>query len=95
MAKRSTTQRGYGAAHQAARRRWTPRVKAGGVICPRCNQPIVHDPDQPGGGWDLGHNEDRTGYNGPEHANDCNRSAGGRNGAMVTNSKRSMTIYEW
>ena len=69
----STSERGYGAAHQAERRRWEPRVAAGEVDCARCGQPIV-----PGEAWDLGHVDDRSGWSGPEHAGRCNRAAGGR-----------------
>ena len=85
----STTERGYGADHQRVRADWQLVVDAGAAECSRCGDPIT-----PGDAWDLGHNEDRTGYNGPECVK-CNRSAGGRNGAAVTNAKRSMVVREW
>jgi hypothetical protein len=92
----STTQRGYGTGHQAERARWQARLDRGETTpchshhCLHPGQPIDPDPSQ----WDLGHNADRTAWTGPEHI-DCNRSAGGRNGAMVANAKRTMTIREW
>jgi hypothetical protein len=71
----TTTQRGYGAQHQAERKRWSPLVDAGLVICWRCNTLI-----QPGTHWDLGHDDhDRTRYQGPEHRR-CNRSAAATQG---------------
>ena len=86
---RSTTARGYGAEHQAMRRLWEPKIATGRVNCARCGKPIG-----PGEQWDLGHSDDRSRWIGPEHSL-CNRSAGGRNGAAVTNIKRSMTIRDW
>lgn len=91
---KSTTARGYGAQHQAERKRWEPIVRAGGVMCarqgPKCiGQPL--DPDQP---WDLGHNDARTAWTGPECV-PCNRGAGGTNGAAAANATRAMTIREW
>ncbi|MFF3867365.1 hypothetical protein [Micromonospora sp. NPDC001898] len=82
MAKANTTARGYGHAHQKLREQWRPKVDAGLVDCAKCDQPI-----NPGDPWDLGHTDDRTAYTGPE-CQHCNRSAGGRNGAAVTNGKR-------
>jgi hypothetical protein len=78
----TTGQRGYGLRHKIERDRWRTRVDAGLVDCARCAQPI-----EAGRPWDLGHNEDRTGWSGPEHRA-CNRGAGGRNGARVTNALR-------
>lgn len=81
----TTSTRGYGAAHQAQRGKWRSTVEAGHATCARCGQPIA-----PGTPWDLGHTDDRTAWTGPEHAS-CNRSAGGRNGAAVSNARRAMT----
>jgi len=65
----NTTQRGYGAAHQALRRRWTSQVERGEVTCWRCGRLIP-----PGAKWDLGHDDrDRSITRGPEHLR-CNRS---------------------
>lgn len=84
---KSTAARGYGSAHQQERERWVPRVDAGGVDCARCSEPI-----EPGRPWDLGHNDDRTGWTGPEHRV-CNRRAGGANGATVTNALRTEGVH--
>jgi hypothetical protein len=73
-ARGNSNQRGYGVEHQALRRQWAPRVATGSVPCSRCGELIL-----PGQAWDLGHDDnDRTKYNGPEHANRCNRAAAGR-----------------
>ncbi len=70
----TTSDRGYGAAHQRLRAELTPKVATGTVTCWRCGTPIT--PTQP---WDLGHDDhDPTRYRGPEHANTCNRAAGAR-----------------
>jgi len=73
--KRGTRQaRGYDATHDTLRAHWLPLVAGGGVTCWRCGE-LIH-PSEP---WDLGHDDvDRTRYRGPEHANRCNRSAGGK-----------------
>lgn len=84
-----TTARGYGSKHQAERRLWDRKVKAGKATCVRCGKNI-----EPGQHWDLDHTEDRTGYLGPAHRS-CNRSAGGRNGAATTNAKKLMTTRDW
>jgi len=89
MTTRSTTSRGYGAAHQRERARLEPIVRAGGVKCFRCNEDIAAD-----GPWDLGHNDDRTAWTGPEHVK-CNRAAGGANGAAVTNQKKQTITRDW
>ena len=68
----SRQERGYDRQHDQLRRQWAPHVAAGQVDCWRCGQPIT-----PGQLWDLGHRDDRQGYEGPEHQF-CNRSAGGK-----------------
>jgi hypothetical protein len=85
----STSERGYGASHQALRDKYRPLVESGQAVCPRCTTPIA--PDEP---WDLGHTDDRTGYQGPEHRS-CNRSAGGTNAANKINAQRAMTVRDW
>jgi hypothetical protein len=86
----STTERGYGAAHQAKRREYQRVVDAGAAECWRCTKEI-----KPGDEWQLGHDDhDRSKYKGIECVK-CNESIGGRNGAAVTNAKRSMTVREW
>lgn len=73
-ARGSRQARGYDAAHDRLRARWAPKVATGRVRCWRCGERI--SPTEP---WDLGHDEQyRTKHRGPEHANRCNRSAGGR-----------------
>jgi hypothetical protein len=67
-ARGTTTARGYGNQHQAARRRWAPRVATGTIRCARCGQRI-----RPGQPWDLDHTDDRRGYRGPSHLS-CNRA---------------------
>ena len=90
MARRTTTERGYGAAHQRERSRWEALLQEQPVECARGCGTLIHAGDR----WDLGHTADRTAWTGPECVS-CNRSAGGRNGARVTNAKRGMTVREW
>lgn len=71
---RSTTDRGYGAAHQAERRSWERELARVGVV--ECHARVCLMPDREiydGDPWDLGHTEDRTGWTGPEHPK-CNRT---------------------
>ena len=85
----STTTRGYGTKHQKLRARWARKLKQHRTIpCARCGLDITHG--QP---WDLGHSDDRSHYTGPEHIN-CNRSAGGRNGAKKTNAPKTI-LRQW
>jgi hypothetical protein len=63
----------YGTVHQKERKRWVRMVRAGGVICWRCGDPI-----DPGARWDLGHVDEDGRARGfplrhPEHRS-CNRA---------------------
>ncbi|WP_313280480.1 hypothetical protein [Timonella senegalensis] len=79
-ARGTSTQRGYGSAHQTERARWQAKIDAGEeVACTRCWRQIL-----PGTPWDLGHSDSRTFYTGPEHAT-CNRSAAGKHAAALRN----------
>ena len=82
---RSTTARGYGATHQATRKRLQRVIDAGGVACARCGCSIL-----PGMEWHLDHAPGKTSYLGPSHKK-CNLSAGGREGAAITNHARRRT----
>ena len=81
---RSTSARGYGAVHQAERKRWEPVVESGSAICCRCGFPIA-----PGTGWHLDHNEDRTGYRGVAHAR-CNLRAAGKRGNELMRARKAL-----
>ena len=83
VAKRTTTQRGYGNHHQKLRRHllahWQP-----GDLCARCGKPMWSrwTYDHRGrqvSAIDLGHTDDRAGYQGLEHAH-CNRAQGAAQG---------------
>ena len=65
---RSTSARGYGAAHQQLRKRWQAQVATGLVACARCG--VAIGPWEP---WDLDHRDDRAGYVGASHVR-CNRA---------------------
>jgi hypothetical protein len=68
-----TTNRGYGAQHQALRKQWAQVVLGGGVQCRRCGRAI-----EPWMAWDLGHHDlDRSLPCSPEHRR-CNRGTSGR-----------------
>lgn len=70
---RTTTQRGYGAAHQAARREALKAYRPG-QPCTRCGHAIwVQDPRP----LHLDHTDDRHGYRGLAHPR-CNTQAGAR-----------------
>lgn len=88
----TTTEQGYGAKHQAERRRWQRRLDKGELVpCSRHDQPYC-----PGGpvdptNWELDHADDRDGWLGPAHP-PCNAYAG-RLGKTATPS--AMTIRDW
>ena len=91
-----TTKRWGGREAMNARAAWLPRVLAGGIACCRCGRPIVHRPEIKGGGWDVDHYPIPRELGGtqtwPAHANACNRAAGGRRGAQITNARRTKTV---
>lgn len=72
----TSTQRGYGYAHQRKRRQAKRQVDAGLAHCWRCIAEGKSKAEawiEPGSEWDLGHDDqDRSVYRGPEHAR-CNR----------------------
>jgi hypothetical protein len=73
VANARTSDRGYGNTHQQLRKGWAAKVRLGGVLCARCERPIM-----PGEPWDLGHDDhDRSVYTGPEHRA-CNRATSSR-----------------
>ena len=73
QARGTSTQRGYGYAHQQERASWEPKVATGAVTCRRC--PDLIEPNQP---WDLGHPDtDCDRPTAPEHER-CNRAVSGR-----------------
>lgn len=83
----NTTARGYGSAHQRARKKWAVLVEAGEVCCWRCGRLIV-----PGTAWDMGHDDDDRSLPAlPEHAYRCNRAAAGRKAHGKVNA-RSATL---
>ena len=99
--QRSTTARGYGGGHKRQRERWVKVIaRSGGVrcVCDRaeCDR---HDGQCPviiraGDAFDLGHSDDRRYWTGPECVG-CNRAAGGRNGARVSNLTRQTVVRAW
>ena len=68
---RTTTEKGYGWAHQQARRRAIEDMHDG-QRCPRCSRPMWRSQART---LDLDHTDDRSGYQGLAHAS-CNRRAG-------------------
>jgi hypothetical protein len=77
-ARGTSSERGYGSAHQRLRREYELRMRAGEVFhCWRCAERDVVteiDPDA----WHLGHDdEDRSVYRGPECV-PCNEAVAGR-----------------
>lgn len=91
--KRSNTPKWGGRKSTAARAKCRamlphPCRKCGGIITP----------EDPESSWDAGHETDRAaggGHTGiePEHSR-CNRSAGGKAGAAITNSKWAKPTME-
>lgn len=91
----STTARGYGGNHVAARRRWLELLRQLGALqCTRCAQPVYF-----GDAVDLDHTDDRSGYLGLAHRG-CNRSAGASKGGRIRTDRqraaaRRRTSRDW
>lgn len=83
---------GQATALRAARAHWAGLLP---VACPRCGRPII--PETP---WDVGHiipaeagGTTALENTRPEHRH-CNRAAGGRRGAAITNHRRALEHLE-
>ena len=89
-----TTERGYGAQHQATLKRERAAFRAG-QPCARCGQPIwsLWMLDASGrrvSAVDLGHNDGRDGYIGLEHRR-CNRRDGQRKTTAILRARGGPT----
>lgn len=80
-ARGTRQQRGYDATHDTERRRWARIIRRRPIACARGCGTLIHHGDD----WDLGHNDERTAWTGPE-CRPCNRGAGGRAGAAASRS---------
>jgi hypothetical protein len=79
----TTSERGYGAAHDKRREKEKVNVEAGKAYCWRCTKKI-----SPHESWDLGHDDDdRSKYMGPEHAK-CNRATKRHKAGNVVDTSR-------
>lgn len=86
-AKGTTTQRGYGSAHQAERERRL-RLYRPGDMCAHCGQPILWWPLPAARRMiDLPHTPDRSGYLPGLAHRSCNRA----DGARTANRLRGLT----
>lgn len=96
MPPRDPNPRWDSGAYQTTRRKWRPKVEAGGVCCWRCGRLIVagkvRQPDGRGGvrmvdNWHLGHDDwDRSIIRGPEHLL-CNLRAAGRKAGLLKRAR--------
>ena len=88
MARKTTTERGYGGKHQKLRREWQARIDAGETVtCWRCAEKGEPHTIGPGDEWDLGHDDDnRSVYRGPECVGG-NRATATRRAAQELNSR--------
>lgn len=72
-------QRGYGSEHDRRRAAIVDRIRSGTLVfCVTCGVQLAES------AFDLGHDEDRRRYLGPQCL-PCNRGAGGRRGAAAAN----------
>ena len=88
----TTAQRGYGPDHEKRRAQLEPLVDAGAAWCMEtiCKKPTRWI--RPGTAWDLAHNDAKTDYKGPAHA-ECNRADGGRRSRRKTARPAPAPVY--
>ena len=93
--KGTTTQRGYGAAHQAERTRRLKQYRPGD-LCAHCGQAMTYWPLSVARRYlDLPHNADRSGYlPGMAHRR-CNRRDGQRMTTAILHAKRGTAARAW
>lgn len=92
----NTNDRGYGAAHQAEKKRWRPIVDAGQA---HCTETIcLEERDgrtrwiEPGTPWHLAHADGQQGYRGPAHER-CNTSEGATRGNAARSDEPTPTLW--
>lgn len=93
----TTTQRGYGHAHQAERERRLKRYRPGD-LCAHCGQPICYPPAVVRQYVDLPHNTARTGYLPGLAHRKCNRADGQRTATAIRYGKTARiwrTSRQW
>lgn len=86
--KTNTTERGYGSAHQAERKRRLPRYTEHDP-CGRCGRPLGPDRRR----WHLPHSEDRTHYLPGFWCAPCNWQDGAQRGARIANRRRGQARH--
>ena len=93
--KGTTTQRGYGTAHQAERTRRLRQYRPGD-LCAHCGQPITWWPLKVARRYiDLPHTADRSGYLPGLAHRSCNRRDGQRVTTAILNAKRGTPARQW
>jgi hypothetical protein len=93
--KGTTTQRGYGAPHQAERERRLNRYRPGDK-CAHCHQPMTWWPLPVARRYiDLPHTADRTGYLPGLAHRYCNRRDGQRITTTILHAKRGTAPRPW
>jgi hypothetical protein len=96
--RRTTSERGYGAEHQAEKERWRPIVDAGEAYC--AEVVCLEERDgrsrwlEPGTPWHLAHADGQQGYRGAAHER-CNTSEGARRGNAARGQSDEPTPTLW
>lgn len=92
--RKSTAERGYGAAHQAERERWRPIVESGQA---RCAERVCLEPSRwldPMAEWHLAHELGQEGYLGPAHPR-CNTAEANRRAAKTRRQAEQAASSQW